>query len=58
MENLYENCNENANHIETEILAKDYEDNMKKDLEDIINKDTKFFRNLRNFWNFFVSLII
>ena len=58
VENLYENCNENANHIETEILAKDYEDNMKKDLEDIINKDTKFFRNLRNFWNFFVSLII
>ena len=38
VENLYENCNENTNHIETEILAKDYEDIMKKKLENVINK--------------------
>lgn len=38
VENLYENCNERVNYIETQILANDNEDNMKKDLEDIINK--------------------
>lgn len=38
VENLYENCNENVNYIETQILANDNEDNMKKDLEYIINK--------------------
>lgn len=38
VENLYENCNENINYIETQILANDYEDNMKKNLESIINK--------------------
>lgn len=37
-ENLYENCNEEVNYIETQILANDNEDNMKKDLQDIINK--------------------
>lgn len=37
-ENLYENCNEDVNYIETQILANDNEDNMKKDLQDIINK--------------------
>lgn len=38
VENLYENCNENINYIETQILANDNEDNMKKDLENIVNK--------------------
>lgn len=38
VENLYENCNENINYVETQILANDNEDNMKKDLENIINK--------------------
>lgn len=38
VDNLYENCNENVNYIETQILANDNEDNMKKDLENIINK--------------------
>ena len=38
VENLYENCNDNVNYIETQILANDNEDNMKKDLENIINK--------------------
>lgn len=38
IENLYETCNEDTNYIETQILAKDNEDKMKKDLENIINK--------------------
>lgn len=38
VENLYENCNEHTNYIETEILAKGYEDIMKKKLENVINK--------------------
>lgn len=38
IENLYENCNENVNYIETQILANDNEGNMKNDLENIINK--------------------
>ena len=56
IENLYETCNENTNYIETQILANDNENNMKKDLENIINKihnkdslsanDKRFLRNL------------
>lgn len=38
VENLYENCNENVNCVETQILANDNEGKMKEDLENIINK--------------------
>lgn len=44
VENLYENCNESINYIETQILANDYEEVMKKELENIINK----IRNRKN----------
>lgn len=44
VESLYENCNESINYIETQILANDYEEVMKKELENIINK----IRNRKN----------
>lgn len=38
VENLYENCNENPNYIETQILAKDNEDSLKTELGNVIDK--------------------